>query len=124
MLSWFEHNDYDIKGISAKEMAELDADNDYEVSRIELRPDQVDEANVWCLMGALEEVTYRLGIISSRHSSDRLESPISLRTLVQSKEEWQNWTVIDVNDNAKTTFETIRGLLDERIAQLKGETVV
>lgn len=101
------------------QLKEWNQDTEGEIMRRPLDTEEADEANVWCLMGALEEVAYRLGIVQTRHSSERLADPISLQNLVQSKEEWQGWSVIDVNDKAETTFEMVRGLIDERLAQLR-----
>lgn len=107
---------YDPTALTDEEFAGIDDDLGYELSRWEADP---ENANVWCLMGALEEAAYRLGIVEERDPSERLAEPISLRQLLNSKNEFMHWNVIDVNDRAETTFGTIRGLIDERLAQLR-----
>ena len=110
-------------------LAELDQDelldiaqhNDWRLFREELPVHRADQANVWCLMGAIEEAAYRLKITPERDTSERLAGPISLERLVNSKSEWRTWSVIDVNDNPDTTFETVRDLLDERLTELVAE---
>lgn len=77
------------------------------------------QANTWCILGAVEEAAYQLGITSQREASDRFAMPISLQNLVSSKKEWEHWSVIDVNDNSDSTFADIKGLIDERLAQLR-----
>lgn len=109
------------RGLSKEEIRKIDFDEEGEICRVALADDEPERANVWCLMGALEESAYRLGFIEERDTSERLADPISLRQLVRSKKEWSTWGVIDVNDNPNTTWETIRDLVDERLAQLSEE---
>jgi hypothetical protein len=78
------------------------------------------KATNWCIMGAVEEAAYQLGIIPEPDTSDRLARPISLQNLVESKEKWKKWSVVDVNDNDDTSFADIKGLIDERLAELRG----
>lgn len=110
---------YDPGEVSDAEFKQINEDEEYELSRYSLAPDRAGEANVWCLMGAIEEAAYRLGIVPERDSSERFASPISLSNLVQSRAEWAGWSVVDVNDKPDTTFETVRNLIDERLAELR-----
>jgi hypothetical protein len=98
---------------------EYDEDTGEMVNTRSLLESQADQANAWCIMGAVEEAAYQLGLIESRMATDRLSSPISLQNLVSSKEEWEDWTVIDVNDNENTTFDDVKALIDERLAELR-----
>lgn len=102
-----------------EEFAVADAENDGALTRAPLETNSAYKADTWCLMGALEESAYRLGIVPERDSSERLAAPISLQELVHSKNEWRSWSVIDVNDNPNTTWDMVRDLLDERLAQLR-----
>lgn len=104
---------------SPDRLDEIDEEEGHEVKRRPLDTVEADAANVWCLMGALEEAAFRLGIVEKRVADDRLADPISLQKLVNDNEEWQGWSVIDVNDKAETTFATVSGLIDERLAQLR-----
>lgn len=104
------------------EFKQLDEDTDHELSRRSVDTPDADKANVWCLMGALEEAAWRLRIVEARDASERLAAPISLERLVDSKDQWRAMTVIDVNDNPETEWSDIRDLLDERLAQLKETT--
>ena len=85
----------------------------------ELPTEDADQATTWCIMGAVEEAAYRLGIFGERDASDRLAKPISLQNLVNSKQEWATWSVIDVNDDSRTTFADVKGLIDARLAELR-----
>ncbi len=123
-LEYLIYNDYLEEGQDfddLDDLEEVELNTDYEVSRAALGVAKADEANVWCLMGALEESAYRLGIIDGRDASERLGEPISLAKLVNDKEQWRGWSIVDVNDNPNTTFEMVRDLIDERLVQLREE---
>lgn len=107
-----------LSDLTRLELEDIERATDYSVYRDSVDP---DKANVWCLVGALEESAWRLGITTRRETTERFAPAVSLSKLVESKEEWQGWAVIDVNDNPGTTWPMIRGLLDERLAQLKEE---
>lgn len=114
-------NGYDPETLDDDDLKEINVDNDYDFERRAVGPTMAEQANVWCLMGALEESAYRLGITQQRDSSERLAEPVSLKALVENSEQWQGWSVIDVNDNPDTQFEDVRGLIDERLAQLRAQ---
>lgn len=120
---WLEVQGYEFRldELEPAAINDLIQETDYEAVRRGIAINDADQANVWCLLGAIEESAYRLGIVQERDASERFANPISLQKLVDSKEEWHGWSVIDVNDAPNTTFETVRDLIDERLAQLRAE---
>lgn len=74
-------------------------------------------ATTWCLLGAAEEVGFRLGITRKRLSATRFGPALSLAKLLEQKKGYLS--VYKFNDSESTSWEDVRELLDERLAQLE-----
>jgi len=77
-----------------------------------------DEANSWCLLGALEEAAYRLGYSEHRSAAERFADMSSVQKLVEKK---TGLSVVSFNDSPHTEWEDVRNIIDERLAQLEGK---
>jgi len=72
----------------------------------------------YCIMGAIEQAAFALGISSHREQSQRFAAPISLLNLVKSQF-GERYDVVDVNDDSDTSWETMRDLIDTRLGELR-----
>lgn len=81
-----------------------------------------ENADCWCLVGAIYEASCRLGITKERGHADYYGRPlveeISITGLIKETspfETGEGW-----NDARGRTFEDVKGLIEKRISQLEG----
>lgn len=85
------------------------------------------EADCWCLLGALEESAYQLGLSERRAKARVLGAATSIkkllrRKLVANKNTLYPTMPIDAyNDSSRTQWKDIKSLMAERIKELKKE---
>lgn len=90
------------------------------------RPVAPAVADCWCLLGALEESAYRLGLSERRSQSGVLGRLTSLRALARERlspaNRWYRRDAIYLyNDDESKTWRDIKKLLNDRIKQLQAE---